>query len=486
MIENDILRDYQKEILNKVRHAFKNHRKVMLQSPTGSGKSVLAAAIIEAAVSKGKKVLFLTERITLALQMAKHLENFGLPHNIFQGQNTKYDPDKSIHCGTIQTISRRLHPDFNLIIIDEAHVLFKEHIKLFEQYNNIPVLGLSATPWAKGLGKHFETLVVGTDISKLIEAGYLVNTEVYAPSAPDVSRIKIKCGEYDVKALSEASSTQVLVGDIVDHWLKLAERRKTICFAVDIAHSKMIVDNFIQAGVKAAHLDAYSDDHQRKITLAAFERGDIELLSSVEMLGRGLDIPNIECVLMARATKSLMTYIQQVGRGLRISDGKYDCLVLDHAGNTARHGFVTDQFPTELDDGTKNLDKKKKTKEEIEKLPKVCPSCKFVKVAHTCEKCGFTPERKSQIVEEKGELVKLKKKNKYEDLTKQQAYSQFLYIQQEMGYKHGWAAHKYREMFNVWPRLMLDIPTTPGVQIRNFITAQNIKNAYRKGKYANR
>lgn len=480
MIETDVLRPYQQDILNRVRGSFrKGNKRIMLQSPTGSGKSVIAAAIIEGAVAKGNPVLFLTERITLALQMADHIESFGLPHNLFQGENSVYRDDAMIHIGTIQTISRRKHPDFSLIIADEAHVLHKAHLKMFEQYSAIPVLGLSATPWAKGLGKHFDDLVVGSTISELIDSGYLVDTVVYAPSAPDVSRIRIVAGDYDVKALSTAASDKVLVGDIVTHWINLGKNQKTICFAVDIAHSKLIVDRFNDAGIIAAHLDAYSDSQLRHETIQRFKNGEIDVLSSVDLLGRGFDVPDVGCVIMARPTKSLMVYVQQVGRGLRIAENKKELIVLDHAGNTARHGFITDEFPTELDDGIKTATTKE-AKEKEEKLPSACPMCHFMKESHICPQCGFEGVKRSKIVEEAGDLVQMKKRKKYENLTKQEAYSQLIHIQIEHGYKSAWAANKYRDMFGVWPRSLREVPAIPSMDIRNFVKASNIRWAHRR------
>lgn len=487
-----ILRPYQQEAIVRLRQEFKAGKlRLMLQAATGSGKTAIASAMINRCHGLGKRAIFICDREELIDQASRRFDAEGIPHGVIQAQHERCRPWEPVQVASIQTLMRRkVIPEADLVVIDEAHTLFEWHKEIMRRLDNVPVIGLSASPWAKGLGKHFEALVVVASTQELIDLGFLVEPIVYAPSAPELDNVRTVRGDYEEKALAEAANLPKLVGDIVSHWLKLARGRRTLCFAVDVAHSKSIVAQFQAAGVMAEHLDGYQDKDDRREIIARFRRGEVEVLSSCEVLTKGFDAPEASCAILARPTKSLMVYIQQVGRVLRIAEGKSDCIVLDHAGNTERLGFVTDDFTRPLDMG-KKAEASAANKEREEPLPKKCPACHHVKPAriHTCPKCGFSPERQSTVETEAGTLVKIGKGEKARKATmaeKQDSYSQLLHIQRQRGHSSGWVAHKYKALYGVWPRGLQDVTKPPNEAILSFVRSQNIRFAKGSAKHGER
>lgn len=469
------LRPYQQQAIEKLRGQFSLGRKrVMLQLPTGGGKTAIGADMIRSAITRGRKCLFVCDRLELIDQASERFDMEGIPHGIIQANHPRTDPDAPLQVCSIQTLNRRRMPEFQFCVIDEAHVIHQAHKRLMEV--NAAFVGLSATPFAKGLGKIFDSLVVGATTSELIEQGYLVQPRVWAPSMPDLSKVRTIAGDYDEKQLAEATDRADLVGDIVQHWHKLAAGRQTIGFAVNIAHSLHMVHEFNAAGVKAAHLDAYTPKDERRRINQQLRTGEIQILINVDIVSKGADFPGVSALILARPTKSLMLHVQQCGRGLRIDDGKNDCIILDHAGNTERHGFVTDRLPNTLDLGEKTIAGKR---DKPEAKATKCSKCHYVKApkVHICPNCGHKPVRKPDVKTEDGNLVEVTKRA---IIDKQYIYSQLVAISLEHGYSSGWCSHKYKTYTGVWPRGLASVPITPTPEMRNWIKHQNIKWAKRR------
>lgn len=485
------LRPYQSHAVHQGRQFFASGRKrVMVYAPTGAGKGELAVAFAQMAYSKGKRVLFLVHRKDLVRQQAERFAKYGIDVGILQGQNT-YRPHHDITVGSIQTFSSRKNFgwqfNFDLVLIDEAHLCAgsKQYHELFRQWNNLPMIGLSATPFSKGLGKKhswgtmFEDLIVVSTIRELVEQGYLVDCEAYAPSTPDLSKVSIVGGEYHQKQLGDAVDQKHLIGDIVTHWTKLARGKQTICFAVNIAHSKHIVDQFRAVGVDAEHIDCHTPEEERLDIIHRFRNGQITVLSNVSILAEGFDAPATEVMILARPTRSLIRYIQMAGRVLRQADRKTTALLLDHSGSLARLGFPTDDLPLELDDGKpKKSEGSRKSEKPKEK---VCSSCGYVdkKKRHKCPACGFAPERKADVEVEAGELVKIKRRTAQD---KQEIYSALKGYADSKGYQSGWIAHKYKELTGVWPRGMEEISGPMRTDVYNHIVSSRIRWAKGQGK----
>jgi len=493
------LRSYQLNAEHKTRLALaRGLKRVALYLPTGGGKTLTATSIILKAIAKGRKVVFLANRKQLVLQTSAGLHRYGITHGILQAENSTRIYEQVL-VASIDTVHvRGLPDDVGLIIIDECHGVAgsEKYKKLLASYNAVPVVGLTATPFAAGMGKHydelggalFQELVIGATISELVQDEYLVDCDIYAPSEPDLNGVKSSKGmdgllDYNQSDLEAAADKPALIGDIVGHWLKLAAGKQTVVFATSIAHSKHIVESFQAAGVSAEHIDYFHDDEERAAILGRFARGETMVLSNVALLSEGWDCPSTEVMILARPTRSLIRFIQMVGRVLRPADGKTRAMLLDHSGSTARLGHPCDDLPLELDDGKPKATSTEK-KERKGALPKACTSCHFMKPAkvHVCPKCGFAPERQSDVATVEGELVKQERKKPITKDAKQHVYSQLLFIEQHRGYRYGWAANQYRSIFDVWPRGLNEVTATPSQEVLNKVRANQI--AYSKRKEA--
>jgi len=491
------LRPYQSNVVDATRAALRiGKRRVLAYLPTGGGKTRVATAITQLTLAKSSgRVVVLANRRQLVHQFAAALRAAGLDVGVAQGENTSGLHHRVV-VASIDTVHARnyLFDDVALFIIDEAHGVAgsEKYRRLLFRYSKVPCIGLSATPFARGLGKPypelgdkplFEELIVGATVQQLVDAGFLTSIEIYAPSKPDMTGAKTSRtpeGEQDYRQadIDEATDRPELVGDIISHWLKLANGVKTICFASSIAHSQHIVAQFRAAGVSAEHLDCYMDDDIRTGILGRFECGEFTILSNVSLLSEGFDVPDTACMILARPTKSLTRFLQMVGRVLRPADGKTHALLLDHSGSVERIGHPFDELPLALCDGNPNkAGRQERTKPE----PKPCPSCKFIKPAGTrkCPKCDFEPERQNDIEVRDGELRKLDRKTKRPATPdrKQHVYSQLLQVARNKGYSSGWVAHKYRAMFDVWPRGMREVPATPSAELLSWLKSEQIRFA---------
>jgi DNA repair protein RadD len=489
------LRPYQAAAIQALRLGLAGGvSRLMLYSPTGSGKTEVGMSIIKGAVAKGKRVVFLCNRIHLVGQASKRFHRAGIQHGIIQGENTRHI-DAQVIVGSIQTVARRGMPDCDLIVIDEAHAVAgsKDFRSVIIERNMVPVIGLSATPFSKGLGKHyaelggalFEQMVIATSVQQLIEDGFLVDCDIYAPSQPDMTGIKQSKNAFGEMDWSDADvgravDKPALIGDIVSHWFKLSEGLPTVCFASNIAHSKHIVESFRAAGVSAEHIDCYTDEAERVAILSRIESGETTVISNVGILTEGWDFPACRTLILARPTKSLIRYIQMIGRVLRPHESKDRALVLDHSGTVQLLGFPTDDLPMELDDGRPKEAKQQKPEEA---LPKKCQHCHHMKPpkVSVCPKCGFKAAIRAEVETEDGELVLIAKGKKAPSMQdKQKFYSELLAIKMARGYSDGWLSHKYKTKFGVWPKGMMDYAIEPSPEVVSWVRSQNIRFAKSK------
>lgn len=485
-----LLRPYQANAIQNCRAVLAGGaQRVIICSPTGSGKTEIGMALIKGARLKHKRVAFLANRVHLIEQTSRRFDKSRIAHGVIQGENTRnvYEP---VLVASIQTVARRGLPDVDLLIIDEAHtVAGSKDYRAVIAAAKCPVIGLSATPYARGLGKHydelggplFERMVIAATIPELIEGGFLVDVDVYAPSEPDMTGIKQSRNAFGEMDYSDADVGRAvdkpeLVGDIVKHWFRLAKGTPTVCFAANIAHSQHIVEQFRAAGVPAEHIDCYTKDEERQAILRRIETGETLVISNVGILAEGWDFPACKTLILARPTRSLIRYIQMAGRVLRPHASKERALILDHSGTVPRLGFPTDEFPLELDDGTPRQQKAGQ-KGQAERLPKACPSCSYMKPVgvHQCPVCGFAPAKRSDVETVDGDLVLLKRKAP--KMEKQAFYSQLISIAEAKGYRDGWIAHKYREYFGVWPRGLDDVAAEPTKAVYDFLKHLQIKHA---------
>lgn len=487
------LRPYQAAAIRSLRAGLASGiLRQMLYGPTGCGKTALSVGLVKGARAKGKRVAFLANRIQLVEQAAQTFHRYGIPHGVIQGSNSRREYEHVLVC-SIQTIAKRGLPEVDFIIIDEAHGVAgsKDYRGIVEAFAGKPVIGLSASPFSRGLGKVydklggplFERIVVAASIRELIADGHLVDCDIYAPGEPDMTgfkQVRNSFGEMDYSDMDvgQAADKPELIGDIVSHWFRLARGTPTVVFASNIAHSKHIVEQFIAVGVTAEHIDCYDDTDARRAALKRFESGETTIISNASLLSEGWDAPFCQTLILARPTKSLIRYIQMAGRVLRPAEGKTRALILDHSGTSKNLGFPTDDLPLELDDGKP---KKSAASKKKEKLPTACPSCSFLKVTHKCPSCGFEPEKQNTIHTADGHLVKQERgtKTKATMAEKQQFFSELLGLKAIRGYSDGRVANIYREKFGVWPNGLDRTACKPSRETKSFVQSRNI--AYAKG-----
>ena len=321
------------------------------------------------------------------------------------------------------------------------------------------MIGLSATPWTKGLGKYFDSLLIAATTQDLIEKGYLSKFRVFATGHPDLSGVKTIAGDYHEGQLSEAMQKGGLTADIIRTWQEKWGKGKTLCFGVDKAHAKSIQERFIHAGINCGYQDAETPSDERRDIKRKFHNGEYPIVSNIQTLTTGVDW-DVRCLILARPTRSEMLYVQIIGRALRTAQGKEDALILDHSDTTQKLGFVTEIHHEHLDNG------KPVSKSAVEKkvpLPKECKQCAYLKPPKTpiCPNCGFESKITSAIMEDDGELFELKpgkmnksKPRRTEDWTEQERKVFFAELKAYAlmhEYKPGWAAVKFKDKFKVWP-----------------------------------
>lgn len=480
---NRELRSHQLDALALLRRAMVEGRKrPVLQMPTGAGKTLTAAAIIEGARRKGTRVVFTVPAVELVDQTVEAFGAEGITDlGVIQADHVLTDWMKPVQVASVQTLAvRKILPAASLVIVDEAHRGFRVIHRWMEECPDVPFIGLTATPWAKGMGRHWDALLIPTTTQKLIDAGYLAPFRVFAPSTPDLSEVSTVAGDYHEGELAEVMGQPKLTADIVSTWLKLGENRPTFCFGVDRAHARKLQDEFEAAGVRAAYMDAFTDKADREAIRRAFDYGDIRVVCNVGVLTTGVDW-DVRCIVMARPTRSEILFTQIVGRSLRTAPGKTDALILDHTGSTLQLGFVTDIHHDRLDMGRDATQRAASKEAAVTPLPKLCTACSFLKPAgvHVCPSCGFAPERQSKIEAQDGELIQLRAKPKKPSRGEMQKfYSGLVWFQEQRGYSSGWVSNQYKNKFGVWPRSMHHISVPPDQTCRGWVTAQSI--AYRK------
>lgn len=482
------LRQHQIDAIAMLRQSLgRGNRRPMVQAPTGFGKTLLAANIIRMARAKGNRVIFCVNAVSLINQTVEAFWSEGIREiGVLQGQHELTNPNMPVQVCSVQTLRNRRIPEAELVIIDEAHNWFKFYGKWMADWDAVPFVGLSATPWTRGLGKHYDDLIIAATTQDLIDRGYLSDFRVFAPSHPDLSGVRTVAGDYHEGDLGAAMDKSPLIADIVKTWLERAERRPTFCFAVNRAHAKHLQEQFEAAGVRAGYVDSFTEVEEREEIKQKFHSGEIKVVCNVGVLTTGIDW-DVRCIVLARPTKSEILFTQIVGRGLRTADGKDNCLILDHSDTHTRLGFVTHIDHDQLCDGKPQS---QATQERKEPLPKECPSCTFLKPAraHQCPACGFKPERRSDVEVEAGELQEItgsKAQSKRNRATppeeKAHFFGELKHYGLTHGYKSGWAPNKYRDRFGVWPNAFKDAPLQhPTPETLSWIKSTQIRYAKRR------
>lgn len=477
------LRPHQTKAIEMLRSSMRaGHKRIILGANVSFGKTIVAAFMMMEAFNKGKRGIFICDRIQLVEQALAKFEECGLDVGVIQGNHEKTRPWAPIQVASIQTIkSRNVMPEFDFAIVDEAHCVYESLIKLMESYNNIPFIGLTATPYSKGLGKYYSDLVVPITAQELLDMNWLCPIKYFAGEQPDLERIKLRTDklgtkDYDPTELAMEMEKPKLIGDVVKTWKRLGENSQTIAFCPSISHSRGLVDEFNKAGVDAVHIDAYTEPEARQNIYKMHNDGEFKILSCSSLLNTGYDSPSTRCIIDCYPTKSLIRYVQRAGRIMRISPGKEYAIYLDHSSNVCRHGFAEDIVPDCLHNGEKEFQEESQTKKEEKKEPIICECCSAIMIAGKCGVCGHEVKRKRKELDRvAGELQEVDKG------IDQAFYSGLLHHARTKGYDDGWAYHAYKDKFGVFP-VGAKKESMPDVRVAGHIKHLNIKRAKSKQK----
>lgn len=492
-------RPYQVETLAALRDSVRaGVYRVVVQAPTGAGKTIIASDIVEGAQRKNNRTAFVVSSLSLIDQTLEMFASEGIENiGVIQADHRETDWSRPVQICSIDTIrARQAYPEAQVVVIDECHKLHKTHVQWMQDpaWAKVPFIGLSATPWTRGLGRYFESLLVMSTTKQLIEQGYLSKFKVYAADHPDLSDVKTVAGDYHEKQLSGVMQEKALVANIISTYKQKWGKGKTLCFGVDCAHAEMLQQRFLEAGVSCAYQDARTKADERREIKDGFHAGRYEVVCNVGTLTTGVDW-DVRCLILARPTRSEMLFVQIIGRALRTADGKDYALILDHTDTTSRLGLVTD-----IHHDTLNTGKMDESSSSLRKppLPKPCPQCAFLIPPRVmkCPECGFERKIQSSLYEREGELVeftggfrsKRKTSNKvfpYSREEKRRFYAQLRGYGIERGYKPGWAFIKFFDKFNEKPERSWDTydrPMMPGPEVRLWIRHTQIAWAYAKRK----
>lgn len=401
------LRDYQIVVINEIRKAIaEGHKRIIVCLPTGAGKTSISSHIIKESVNRDNRCLFVAHRKELVIQSYNRLKQFGVFSGIIM-QKFKYNGNL-VNVASIQTLIRRKFPPANIIFPDECHhASSNSYQHMFKNYPDAIIIGLTATPKrldGKPLGDIFEKIISPITMQELIDKGYLVQPRYFASKQHvNLDGVHTKQGDYDNKELFNRFDKPKLYKGVTENYKQFADGKKAIVFNLNVEHSKKTRDEFVHAGYTSEHLDAETPELERAAILERFKTGEIQILNNVMILTEGYDLPDIECVIINRATKSENLYLQMVGRGLRTAENKTECIVIDHGDNVKRLGFAEDEREYTLDG------KKKKKGLEVQNI-KECPKCLALipSAKRVCE-CGYqfpVEEREVEIHEAKFEEVK--------------------------------------------------------------------------------
>ena len=352
------------------------HKRLIAQAPTGFGKTVVAAALARKMQTQGRRVIFTVPALSLIDQTVERFYAEGVCDvGVIQADHAFTNYARPIQIASVQTLVRRKIPPADLVLIDEVHRWFDFYDEWLSDpaWADVPFVGLSATPWTRGLGRRFDRLIVAATTQELIDTGHLSKFRVFAPASPDLTDVRTIAGDYREDDLAAAVDKPSLVADVVDTWIDRGENRPTFCFAVDRAHAKNLQAKFQAAGISTGYIDAYTPAPNRKEIARQFHAGEIRVVCNVGCLTTGIDW-DVRCIILARPTKSEILFVQMIGRGLRVASTKADCLILDHSDNHLRLGFVTDIHHDELDDGREKKTSARRRRKRCRRSARSAPS----------------------------------------------------------------------------------------------------------------
>jgi superfamily II DNA or RNA helicase len=398
----------------------------------------MAGSLVLSALEKGSRVLFVAHRHELLEQPRKLLKSCGLRVGTIKA-GIRPDPEAPVQVVSIQTMARRGDlPPADLVIVDEAHravTASYAHLRHYPAW-----LGLTATPWrldGQGLAGTFDEMIEVARPSELVRDGWILDPRVFAPGGPP---LPAQSRDYTRRQLESAMDHGDLIGDVVSHWKRHAAGRPTVCFASTVRHSLHLRDRFRAEGIDAVHVDGKTPMDERDSM-----RGHT-IICNVDIITEGFDLPALSCAVMARPTTSLTKHLQMCGRIVRPDTGKNDCIVLDHAGNSLRHGLPCDDHDWSLGGREK--------RGRVDAV-RVCSYCFAANPPgkKNCVECGepfpIQPDQRRLKRERRGELQERRRAEPV--MRKRLAFKQLLLIAEQRGHHPGWARHVFRGRYGEEP-----------------------------------
>lgn len=378
----------------------------MLVLPTGSGKTTIFSYVVKQSLERGKRVMVVSRGRKIVQQASDRLTLEEVPHGVMMGSHPLYAPERLVQICSISTLrTRKKWPQADLIVIDECHfATAPEFHEMLSIYPDAYVLSVTATPWTQKPLDHLASVIVSpVTPEEIIAEGFLVKGRYFAPTKPDLRGVRIRAGDYVEEDLERVMNGAQVVGDLVEAYQKFSSGLSALCFCVSIAHAKIVCEQFNQAGIPATMLHAGSPDDIRDRAIAELNTGPLQVICNVGVMGTGVDIPWLRTIISARPTKSLNLWLQQIGRGSRPYPGKDCFLVLDHADNCRKHGFMEEARVPTLGGVIQTEHSNLKTCEacyaifDFTKNPETCPACLGVwrtppKKNETVLGLGFIPK----------------------------------------------------------------------------------------------
>ncbi|MDT6951860.1 DEAD/DEAH box helicase [Companilactobacillus alimentarius] len=395
------LRDYQLETINKIYKSFdRGHRSIIVQQPPRTGKTIIMGDIARRATAKGNRILFIVHRKEIVDQVV----------STFKAQNVDMSLAK---IGMVQTITRHvdtLEPPA-IIFVDEAHhVLAKSYRRILDNFPKALKLLFTATPYrlnGEGFEEVADDLILGNSIKQLIKDGFLAPVDYYAPVQLDISQLKIKRnGEFDEKSIEEAFKPKVY-GNAVNTFKKLGGNKQAIAYTYNVASAERLASELNGNGITARAVSGKTPKDERDSIINDYRNGKIQVVTNAELFTEGLDLPNVDVVIMLRPTQSLSLYLQFAMRCMNPRKGK-TAIIIDHVGNVNRFGLPTEPHHWKLEGNKK--EKSNHSRDEIKSVT-TCPKCfaAFYRKGDNCPFCGadLVEEKELEVVED-AELEKVK------------------------------------------------------------------------------
>jgi superfamily II DNA or RNA helicase len=415
--------------------------------PTGAGKTQVFTYITAAMSQRDRRVTILVHRRELIAQASRKLTQAGVTHGIIAAGTLA--TNTPIQVASVQTLVRRLEetPAPDLIIIDEAHhAAAGSWGKILDHWPDALRLGVTATPArldGRGLRDNFDLIVHGPTVSDLTAAGYLAPSKLYAPPIKaDLSVIPIRAGDFASDATAAAMDKPSITGDAIDHYRRICLGAPAIAFCCTTDHAENVAAQFRSAGFTSQAILGTTTIAQRDQQLKDLASGAIQILTSVDVISEGTDVPAVTAAILLRPTASLGLYLQQVGRILRPAPGKTHAIVLDHVGNIHRHGWPDDVR-------TWSLDSKARRQRDNAPAPTVrtCPVCfAAFKPQPICPCCGAPSELTPREIQQRdGELQELERRTQRRQQGTARSLKELIHIGQQRGMKNpiGWAKHVF-------------------------------------------